>query len=146
MNVFTAVFKATEEDIERVKFEFTQEFGQEPWDAYIKRYLPVDKPGLLFTALETKYKYWVINALAEDAAKRTKEVYDVPPEFLALELKPENTRVCPRCGYAAQADFFTSTDKYGYPGSVCFICYSDVFETYLAGIKAETDRILAGIK
>ena len=145
VNVYNAVFGASPEDIERVKFEFIEKFGQELWDRYIHRYLREDKPGLLFSAERTPYKYWVIDYLAQDAAMRVKEEYEIPAEFIALDIPQSETIACSHCGFPAETVFTEDGGRYGY-GVVCDPCSYDLLADYLAKFKEEVTGKIATLK
>lgn len=147
MNVFEAVFVATPDDIERVRFEFIEEFGDRLWDEYIDHYLRIDRPGLLFSAVRTTYKYWVINQLADNEARRRREEYVLPAEFLAIDVAgPDEITECPRCGHKAQKIFMRTATSYGDSRTVCDVCHYDLFSKNLEAMTSEMNERIARIK
>jgi hypothetical protein len=131
MDIFKAVFKANDDDLERAAYQFMREFGRDSYFKLIHPYI-VDHPGFIWIAPRSQEIYWFLDRLLQNACEANGEEYAPPPQFIAVDPTPDDAVSCTKCGLLVVTKSVYPGDRFGIDGQICLICYNE-----LAAIEIE---------
>jgi len=114
VDIYQATFQCTGEQLSRARADYLDRYGPKSWDDIIAPYI---KHGIEYIWMSPKSEefYWFVDHLARNLAAELDEPYNMPPQFLAVDLTPEPTVECKSCGLVIP-------EKFTFGDGLCQVC------------------------